>query len=71
MAKFKVGQTVYIHGQNKFGTIAKVDKNGLPIEIKVDGQIIETVGLILEVVSLFKLIWASIKSLFKKRHETA
>ena len=67
MAKFKVGQAVWIKNRNKMGIVHQVDKNGNPQKVEIDGEIYQTVGLILEVIGLFKAIWLGIKSIFKKR----
>lgn len=66
MAKFKVNQTVYVKDLKKAGKVVAVDENGNPTAIEVEGQIIEAVGLIVQVLSLFKAIWLGIKGLFKK-----
>lgn len=67
MAKFQVGQAVWIKNRKKMGIIHQVDKDGNPQKVKIDGEIYQTVGLILEVIGLFKAIWLGIKSIFKKR----
>lgn len=67
MAKFKVGQAVWIKNRKKIGIISKVDNNGNPQKVEIDGEIYNTVGLIFEVVSLLKLIWLGLKSIFKKK----
>ena len=51
MAKFKVNQTVYVKDLKKAGKVVAVDENGNPTAIEVEGQIIEAVGLIVQVLS--------------------
>lgn len=67
MAKYKVGQAVWIKNRKKMGIITQVDVSGNPQKVEIDGDIYNTVGLILEVVSLLKLIWLGLSSIFKKK----
>lgn len=65
MAQFRVGQAVKVKGYKSIGTIKKVDDNGNPLEVEIDGQIVEAVGLVLQAVSLIKKLFLLIKSIFK------
>lgn len=67
MAQFRVGQAVWIKNRKKMGIIHQVDKDGNPQKVEIEGEIYNTVGLIFEVVSLLKLIWLGLKSIFKKK----
>lgn len=67
MAKYKVGQAVWVKNRKKIGIVTQVGQDGQPQKVEIDGEIFSVLGLILEVVSLFKLIILGISSIFKKR----
>lgn len=66
MAKFRKNQKVYIPKLGKVGTVKRVNYDGQPIEVEVDGQIINTVGLVFEVLTVLKKLWLALKILFGK-----
>ena len=65
MTKFKTGQKVYVKNIDTYARVARVNEHGQPIEIDIDGQIVSTVGLIIEAVNLLRQLWKAIQSLFK------
>ncbi len=63
---FKKGQTVYVPSLKKYGTIEKLSLNGDPVQVSIDGEIINTVSLLVQAINLIERLWLSIKSLFTK-----
>lgn len=66
MKHLKVGSAVWIKNKKKIGIITQVGRDGKPQKVEIDGKEYNTVGLILKVVSLFRLILLGLKSIFGK-----
>ena len=64
MAKFKENQKVWLPERKKFGKIKGVDAYGQPLSVEIDGQIEDSVNLVIEVLTLFKKLWLAIRGIF-------
>jgi hypothetical protein len=66
MTKFKIGDTVKIKETKQVGKVVSINDKGIVEQVDVNGDIVSTVGLILEIVGIIKQIWYNIKKLFTK-----
>lgn len=66
MKSYKVGQAVWIKNRKKMGIVNQVDNNGKIQKVEIDGQIYNILGLIVEALSIFQMLWLSLKVIFKK-----
>lgn len=64
--KNTLGKKAIVEGYSKIGIITKTNTFGEPIEVTIDGEIIEVVNLAVKLVSLVKQIISFFKSIFKK-----
>lgn len=66
MKHYKVGQAVWIKNRKRMGIVNQVDNKGQIQKVEIEGEIFSVIGLIIEALSIFKIIWLSIKTIFRK-----
>lgn len=66
MAKFKVGQKVFIPATGQQGIVTQVSKNGPHLLVESDGTVISITKDLVEAITIFQRLFKFFKSIFKK-----
>ncbi len=64
--KSTLGKLALIKSINRIGIVTKTNASGDPVEVTVDGEIINVVKLSVQIYSMLKTLFYIIKNWFKK-----